>query len=248
MQFLKAVFGNIWRFYFFTQAVVLFFLFFPFHLITLFLSKAPHRLTFKLMRINCKLILWCAGIFPKVKYEFTPDKNTTYVICPNHTSYLDILMTYVAIGNYFHFMGKAELEDVPCFNIFFKRMNIGVNRASKTASHKAYLRAVSDLQKGICIAIFPEATIPECTPEIGKFKNGAFKLAVENKVQIIPVTYHKNYRLLPDTKNYKHLGGRPGIAPVTVHKPIDSKNFSEEDLEQLKDAYRAVIKNALEAK
>ena len=246
MHFLKIIAGNIWRLWFFTEAVILFFLFFPFHLLTLFLSKAPHRNTFTLMRINCKAILYLSGIFPKIDYRYMPNQKSTYVICPNHSSYIDILMTYVVIPNYFHFMGKAELEKVPFFNIFFKRMNIGVNRASKTASHKAYKRAVGDLQKGISVAIFPEATIPECTPELGNFKNGAFKLAIEQQLPIIPITYHSNWKILPDTKKCKRLGGQPGIAKVTVHEPINTKNCTEHDLEKIKEQYRVVIKNALE--
>lgn len=188
------------------------------------------------MQLHARLIVFLSGIKVKVVYNYQPSKNQTYVICPNHISYLDIVIMYVAFPHYFHFMGKAELERVPFFNIFFKRMNIGVNRSSRTASHKAYLRACSDLQQHINISIFPEATIPECNPQLGPMKNGAFKLAIENQVNILPVCYIDNWKLLPDCPR-KYLGGRPGIARVIIDHPIIVKGLTENDAAELKKLY-----------
>lgn len=196
------------------------------------------------MRINCFVIIYLAGIYNKTRRNFKPHKGQAYIICPNHQSYIDILMTYIVFPEYFHFLGKIELRRIPLFNIFFMRMNIGVDRASKTASHKAYLRACNDIDKGISIAIFPEGTIPDSTPQLGKFKNGAFKLAIEKQVPIVPVTFKTNWKLLPDVC-HKVYGGQPGPSITILHKPINTTGLTENDLDKLKIVYREVISSAL---
>ena len=156
----------------------------------------PHVFTLK--RIWAHLILFNSGIRFKVVKQPALDNNKAYIFCPNHSSILDIVISYVAIPQYFHFMGKAELTRVPLFRIFFRDMNIAVDRRSVTASHRAFLRAKADLNKNISIGIFPEATIPVCTPKLGPVKNGAFRLAIENKVPIVPITYVNCWKIIPD--------------------------------------------------
>ncbi len=205
------------------------------------MGTAKYNTCFQFMRLHARLIVYLSGIRPKVINRFTLEKNSTYVICPNHNSYLDIVLTYVGINEYFHFMGKVELESVPFFNIFFKNMNIGVDRASRSGSHKAYMRAISDLEKKISIAIFPEATIHDCSPHLGPVKNGAFKLAIEKQIPIVPVVYVDNWKILPDVPN-RIYGGRPGTARIVVLQPISTKGMTEENLSELKSQY----KNAME--
>jgi 1-acyl-sn-glycerol-3-phosphate acyltransferase len=141
-------------------------------------------------------------------------------------------------------MGKAELRKVPLFNIFFNRMNILVDRGSIIDSHRAFLRASQDLDKNISIAIFPEATIPESAPRVGRIKNGAFKLAIEKQVPIIPVVYLDNWRLLPDGER-KKTGGSPGVCRVVVHDPIETKGMTENDLNLLKKKYLEILESTL---
>lgn len=161
------------------------------------------------------------------------------MFCPNHTSYLDIILIYLAIPCYFHTMGKAELLKVPLFRRFFEKMNIPVNRKSNKDSHRAYQRAASDIDKGISITLFPEGTIHLNCPVIGRFKNGPFRLAIEKQVPIVPITFMNNWSLLPDDY-YNHVG-HPGIAHVIVHDPIPTKGMTEENLEELKSAvYKAI--------
>src|SRR5690606_24074212 len=95
---------------------------------------------FSIIRLHAKLILFLSGIRRKVifKYELPPPP---YIICSNHSSYLDIFLTYAIIPDYFVSMGKNELGSVPLFNIFFKKLNILVDRKNVKTAHKALLRA-----------------------------------------------------------------------------------------------------------
>lgn len=188
---------------------------------------------FQLKKIWAHWILLSCVIRYKIEFESPIDKDQAYMICPNHSSYLDIVLTNIAFPNYFHFMGKAELLKMPLLNIFFKRMNITVNRGSITDSHKAFKRANKDLQKGISIAIFPEATIPECSPNLSAFKNGAFKIAIEQQVPIVPITFLDNWYIFPDSGAERFVV-RPGLTRIVVHKPISTVGMKEDDVSKLR--------------
>jgi len=190
------------------------------------------------------MIVYNVGIRVKIRDEAHLDKNGTYIFCSNHTSYLDTVSTYLATPIYFHFMGKAELLKVPMFRIFFWRMDIPVDRTSRIGSHKAFNRASDDLKKGISIAIFPEGTILNTAPKLHRFKNGPFKLAIDNQVPIVPITFKNNWVILPNGRKAKK-GGRPAKMQIVIHKPIETKGMTDNDIEKLKLTLHDIINNEL---
>lgn len=246
MKSLRRLLGNSWKILFFLNGLVTMVLLFPFFYVLLSRETwFPHAM--KLKRFWAHLLLFDVGIIYSVKQLEKLDKKQTYIFCPNHSSYLDIVVSYVALPNYFHFVGKAELRKVPLFGIFFKDMDIAIDRANIRNSLKALGRASSDIDKGISIAIFPEGTIPETAPQLGNFKNGPFKLAIEKQVPIVPVTYLNNWKILPDVRKGKKpvSDGGPGKARVIIHKPIETKGLSEDDIETLKKQVYEVIEGPL---
>ena len=190
-------------------------------------------------------MLYNAGVFPKIIRKPKLENNQPYVICPNHCSYLDIVTTYIAISQYFHFMGKAELKNIPLFGHFFKEMNIPVDRASIMSSHRAFKRAKEDIDKGISVAIFPEAMIPDGAPRLGAFKNGAFKLAIEKQVPIIPIVYLDNWKRIPDGILRRMFAGGPGISRMIIHEPVETIGMTEKDLSVLKQKVYRIIDDSL---
>ena len=245
MKYILFPFQWIWRSLFFVNAVLTFFIFFPFFFVFLS-SRKWFPLAFKLKKIWAHFILFPVLIFYSVKRKTTLDRNQSYVFCPNHTSYLDIMLIYITIPNYFHTVGKAELKKVPLFSKFFSRMNIPVNRKSLKDSHRAFLRAGDDMDKGISITMFPEGTINHSAPVMGRFKNGPFRLAIDKQVPIVPITFMNNWDLLPD--DYGRRVGHPGIARVIFHEPIETKGMTEEDLETLKQKVFVAINEPLQKK
>lgn len=167
-----------------------------------------------------------------------------YVVCCNHGSYIDTALMYRVIPDYFLFMGKYELLKWPLFNIFFKGMNIAVNRTSHVEAHKAFRKAEERIEQGACIAIFPEGTISPNAPEMIKFKNGAFKMAVEKQVPIVPVTFKHNYKLFGDPEILLSRG-RPGISQAVIHPHIETKGLTDADLVSLRTQVFDVINSAL---
>ncbi|MFI5217978.1 MAG: lysophospholipid acyltransferase family protein [Bacteroidia bacterium] len=234
----------LWRFWFFLHGALVIIIFYPVYFVLL-QRKEWFPQVFKLYKICARLMLFNAGIFPKVIRKYVPEKNKPYVICPNHASYLDIVTTYVAVSDYFHFMGKAELKNIPLFGHFFKEMNIPVDRNSIRDSHRAYKRACDDIDKGISVTIFPEATIPETAPKLKSFKNGAFKLAIEKQVPILPVIYLDNHKIMPDGILRRMTAGYPGITRMVIHHPIETKGMKEADLPVLKNKVLMVLEEEL---
>ena len=245
LKYILFPFQWIWRLLFYINAVVTFFLFFPFFFVLLS-SRKWFPIVFRLKKVWAHFILFPVLVFYSVKRKSKLDKNRSYVFCPNHTSYLDIMLIYITIPNYFHTVGKAELKKVPLFSKFFSRMNIPVNRKSLRDSHRAFVRAAEDIDKGISVTLFPEGTINHSAPEIGRFKNGPFRLAIEKQVPVVPITFMNNWNILPD--NFKSGAGHPGIAKVIFHEPIETKGMNQNDLEVLKQQVYDVISAPLRKK
>lgn len=232
----------IWRTLFFFNFGLTLVILYPLFFILL-LRKEWFPLVMKLKRFWGRLILFNVGITYEVTYEEPLNPSKTYVFCPNHTSYLDVILSYLVIPNYFHYLAKIELAQAPLFGIFFKRrMDIAFDRKSIKASHKAFLRAGEDLDKEISIAVFPEGTISPQAPSLLRFKNGPFRMAIEKQVPIVPVTFKNNWLILPDGDE---KGGQPGKAIVIVHKPIPTKGLSEKDIEHLKERVYNIIQKEL---
>lgn len=185
------------------------------------------------------------GVFPKIKRETPADKlPKTAIYCSNHASYLDIILAFIVIKNHFISLGKKELEKVPVLRMFFKNVHILVDRKSVSSSHKAFLRLAKYLDNSTSILIFPEATISSYG-ELLPFKNGAFKLAIDKQVPIVPITFLNNWKLLQNG-GFLKAKGHPGICRIVVHEPIYTTGMNEKDLLSLKAKVHEVISNELE--
>jgi 1-acyl-sn-glycerol-3-phosphate acyltransferase len=207
-------------------------------------KKARYKYINGYRRFIIKASTFISGIFFRVKYEQEIDWSRTYIICGNHTSNLDIFTVSIAAKNNHSFIGKEELLDNLVLGFFFRTIDITVNRDSKISSFKAFKLAAEKLKEGISVVIFPEATIPlEYPPKLGSFKNGAFRLAIELKIPILPITSIDTWKILWNTGG--KYGSRPGICNIFVHKPIETAHLSLDDADTLRDEVYEVIKQKL---
>ena len=127
---------------------------------------------------------------------------------------------------------------------FFRTIDITVNRESKMSSFRAFKTASDRLENGTSVVIFPEATIPDVyPPELYPFKNGAFRLAIELKIPILPVTSPDTWKVLWDTGS--KYGSRPGICDIFVHKPIETAHLTLDGADALRDEVHEMIKQKL---
>jgi len=237
----------LWKIWFLLNFIVTLILLYPFFLILL--SKTSwFGAAFVLMRFWAHWLACGSGIFLSVKNEINPDGYrdeipTPCVFVSNHCSYLDIILSYIIIPRYFAFVGKQELDKAPLFRIFFKRMNILVNRSSTVGSHRAFMRVGEEIEKGNSVFIFPEAKISS-KGILLPFKNGAFRMAIEKQVPIVPIVYENNWKILQNGGFFTSTG-RPGIATAIFCKPIFTKGMTSSDLISLRENVRNSIKQRL---
>lgn len=232
---------KLWFALVFTTSLLVLYL--PFRVL-LHKPQRYHR-AFRLKRAWAWFLQW-ASLVPLRVERRAPLPPPPYVICCNHGSYLDIIQMYNVVPEYFLFMGKYELLRWPLFNIFFKDMNIAVNRGSRIEAAKAFRRATQAIDRGTSIAIFPEGTIPGFAPRLKPFKDGAFKLAIEKQVPIVPITFMDHWRLFGEPAEL-FSRARPGIARAVVHTPISTTGLAEADLIDLRrrvfDTIEAPLRN-----
>lgn len=186
------------------------------------------------------------GITYNIGYEQPIDWSKTYIICPNHTSNLDITAVSLAFKNNICFMGKDDLLEGIVTRLFFRTVDIPVNRESKMSSFRAFTAAAERLKRGVTMVIFPEGTIAETyPPELIAFKNGPFRLAIEHKIPIIPVSSANTWQILWDDGS--KYGSKPGVCNIFVHKPIETAHLTADDSDMLKDMVHSIIKQKLES-
>lgn len=189
---------------------------------------------FRLKRFWARCISLFSLVIPKVIYVSGPYKlPKPCVIVANHTSYLDICYSPFYIDHTAIYMGKAELLKIPLFKIFFQYMDIPVNRKSVTNAHRAFISAGHEIDKGRSMVIYPEGTISS-EGHLKPFKNGAFKLAIDKQIPIVPVVNVNNWRYLQNGGFFKS-NGRPGFPVIVVGNPIETKGLGAQDIEAIKE-------------
>jgi 1-acyl-sn-glycerol-3-phosphate acyltransferase len=219
-----------------------FLLLYPIFRITLS-SQKMYTTAHKLRRFWAWLLFLFNGIRVKQIVETPIDSNKSYVITPNHTSQLDIVTLTGRLMLDFNFMAKDELAKIPLFGIFFRTIDIAVDRNNPYKAAIAYQRANIQLSEGKSIVIYPEGTISKNAPKMCNFKAGAFKLAIENQVDILPVSILGNWKRLPSKSKFYFM---PGRVIQYIHSPITTRGMTIEQTSQLLSSVKSIIQQTLD--
>jgi 1-acyl-sn-glycerol-3-phosphate acyltransferase len=181
-----------------------------------------------------------AGIFYRYHYQSEIDWSKPFIICPNHSSNLDISAITMLPKGDFAFIGKEELLSNPLVGLFYRTIDIPINRDSKISAYKAFKKGEDYLKKGVSLIMFPEGKISDdYPPVVNEFKNGPFRLAIEQQVPIIPVSIKGLWRIMWD--DGKKYGSRPGICNICVHKPVETTGMSIQQADELREKIFHII-------
>ncbi len=159
----------------------------------------------------------------------------------NHTSMTDIMLMLVAVKNPFVFVGKAELAKIPLFGFFYKRTSILVDRSSEKSRKAVFLRAQRRLKQGMSICIFPEGGVPDESIVLDEFKDGAFRMAINHQIPIVPLTFADNKKRF----SYTFFSGGPGKMRVKVHKFLITNGLKVDATKALNTKAYNIILNQL---
>lgn len=190
-----------------------------------------------------KFLLLVGFIKVKQIFEVPLDFNKSYLITPNHTSQLDIITVSAKLKLFFNFIAKAELEKIPLFGIWFRTIDIAVDRKDPRKGAESYRKGLRWLEQGNSMVIFPEGTISNKVPKLIKFKDGPFKMAIEKQIDILPITIIGNWKILPDQGVFE---ARPGFVTQYIHKPISTVGLTNADVQKVKDEVFIIISNKLQ--
>ena len=109
-----------------------------------------------------------------------------------------------------------------------------MHRGNPREAYMSLKLAGEALDRGENIAIYPEGTIPDEAPKMRPFKTGAFKLAIQKQVPIVPIVWHNNHRVMLDPSQLFSFS-LPQVIKVTVLDPISTHGKNEADVVSLRD-------------
>lgn len=219
--------------------VTLYLVLFPIQFV--FLQRASWKpLAHKVNAIWGKAFFFGVGIPLRVEYRFKPEPRGIYVFCANHFSYLDIAAMGTLVDNYYAFVGKSDVKHIPLLGYMFAKLHVQVDRDQPNSRAYSLAKSIRTLASGRSIMIFPEGGIRAKEPPKMQhpFKDGAFIMAVQQQVPIVPITLLNNYRILPDEKSIRFH--RQPLRAI-VHPPIPTTGLTPNDVEQLKEETYRII-------
>ena len=242
MKIFKYIFWTFYRIWFYVLVALPIIVLFPFLLISIS-KESWYPYFFKLARFWARFILVGMGMPTKINYLQKTERKKSYMFIANHTSMIDIMLMLVAVKNPFVFVGKAELAKIPLFGFFYKRTCILVDRGDAESRKRVFLRAQRRLKQGLSICIFPEGMVPEEHIDLAEFKDGAFRLAINHKIPIVPLTFADNKKRF----SYTFFSGGPGVLRATMHPFIPTLDLSVNDTKSLNEKARIIIAKQLES-
>lgn len=238
MKIFKILFWSLWRIWFYILVIVPIIVFFP--LLFLFiLSERTYPQFFVLARIWAWIIFYGMGMHYEVEEEYKLEDGKSYMLVANHTSMMDIMLMLLLVKKHpFVFVGKKELVKFPVFGFFYKRTCIMVDRNSSKSRFAVFERAQKRINQGLSICIFPEGGVPEDESVLlDEFKDGAFRIAIEHKLPILPMTFGD----VKERFSFTFFSGSPGKIRIKIHPPVETVGKTLENKKEIKDKVRNVI-------
>jgi len=243
MKLLKLIFWTLYRVWFYILVALPILLLFPFLLISIS-REQWYPFFFKLARFWAKFILIGMGFRYSLTAQSKPAKAQSYMFIANHTSMADIMLMLAIVKNPFVFVGKKELAKIPLFGFFYRKTCILVDRSDAKSRQAVFLQAQRRLRQGLSICIFPEGGVPDEAVILDAFKDGAFRLAINHQIPVVPITFMDNKKRF----SYTFFSGSPGPMRATIHEFIQTEGLGITETKYLREASRKVILNQLMSK
>lgn len=188
-------------------------------------------------RLICHLLL----IPVRVKGSKHINKKTSYVFVANHQGAFDIFLIYGFLGRNFKWMMKKSLRKIPFVGKACESAgHIFVDRSGPKQVLKTIQKAHDTLTNGTSLVVFPEGA-RTFTGNMGYFKKGAFQLADDLQLAVVPLTIDGSFNILPRTGKWI----KPHRMVLTIHQPILPKGKGTDNIKTTMQEAYAAIQSAL---
>lgn len=173
-------------------------------------------------------------------------KGQSYVFVANHQGAFDIFLVYGFLGRNFKWMMKHQLRKMPFVGKACESAHhIFVDKRGASKIKKTYDEARRTLQGGMSLVVFPEGA-RTFTGHMGVFKRGAFMLADEMSLPVVPLTINGSFDVMPRMRDMKWVMWHP--LRLTIHKPIMPIGKGPDNLKHLEEQSYKVVMSGLEEK
>ncbi|ETN94129.1 1-acyl-sn-glycerol-3-phosphate acyltransferase [Zhouia amylolytica] len=238
---LKKFLILVWRIWFYVLVAVPIIIMFPVLLVLSSSDRLYPQFFWVARNVWANIILYGMGFIPRIDRQQKMEKGKSYMLIANHTSMTDIMLMLKASPNPFVFVGKKELVKIPVFGFFYKRVCIMVDRNSAGSRTAVYKRAQKRLHQGLSVCIFPEGGVPDEDILLDKFKDGAFRLAIQHRIPIVPMVFYDNKRRFP----YDFFEGSLGLMRVKKLRFIETNGHATIDKNHIREKCWSVIHDEL---
>ena len=180
-------------------------------------------------------------IHVEVREHLQPRQS--YVFVANHQGPVDIFLIYGYLGRNFKWMMKKALRKMPLVGVACeKARHIFVDKSGPKAIKETIDKARATLQNGTSLVVFPEGS-RSFTGHMGLFRKGAFQLADDLQLPVVPVTIDGSFDVLTRMAGFNFVHWHP--LRLVIHEPIPPVGEGKEDIKHtMEEAYR-VIMNSL---
>lgn len=190
-------------------------------------------------RLICRLLL----LPVKVEGRENIDHAQSYVFVANHQGPMDIFLIYGYLNRNFKWMMKKALRRMPFVGYACaKARHIFVDKSGPKKVQETIEHARETLQDGTSLVVFPEGS-RTFTGHMGLFRKGAFQLADELQLPVVPLTIDGSFDILPRMAGFNFV--RRHRLRLVIHKPIPPSGQGGEDIRHTMDESYRVIMSAL---
>ena len=212
------------------------------YLIVLLKDRPKTRQGPRVLRIWARLFLLVTGTRVTVEGAERIDPAGSYVFVGNHSSNLDIPVIMGKLPVSIRFLAKKEMFKVPVLGGAMRAIRmVETDRRLGPTAHRAINEQVTAVvTEGLSLMIFPEGTRSE-NHEMLPFKKGAFRIAVDNDMPVVPVTIVGTLEAWKPHSKLIH-GGR---VRLVIHDPIPTTDLDRNLLNDLRDRVRSTVAEAL---
>ncbi|MDR3328071.1 MAG: 1-acyl-sn-glycerol-3-phosphate acyltransferase [Prevotellaceae bacterium] len=190
-------------------------------------------------KIWARVLCYLAFVEVEVKGQENYLPHKSYIFVANHASVYDVFVIYGWLNSRFKWIMKNSLRKIPLVGFAcHKAGHVFIDRSNPIKARQSIKNAEEKLKNGASLVIFPEGHRSN-NGKVGNFKRGAFKIAEDLKLPVVPITIKGSFEVLPINSYYIE----PHKISVIIHSVISFDNVNDENIDEFIQKTREIIVN-----